>query len=100
MPGLVSCTQTLQALLSAIPIEACNTMGIPDDDPYNTGEDPPIWNEYCTILKDSNLDIELQPIQKWDFYDAVASRDLVLTIQTAEQALWANLPLTVGVRQA
>ena len=52
------------------------------------------------MLKDSDLDIELQPIKKWDFYDAVASRDLVLTIQTAEQALWANLLLTVGVRQA
>lgn len=100
MPGLVSCTQTLQALLSAIPIEACNTMGIPDDDPYALGGDPPVWNEYRTLLKDSGLDIELKPIQKWDFYDAVASRDLVLTIQTAEQALWANLLLTVGVRQA
>ena len=100
MPGLVSCTQTLQALLSAIPIEACNTMGIPDDDPYALGGDPPVWNEYRSLLKDSGLDIELKPIQKWDFYDAVASRDLVLTIQTAEQALWANLLLTVGVRQA
>lgn len=100
MPGLVSCTQTLQALLSAIPVEACNTMGIPDDDPYALGGDPPVWNEYRTLLKDNGLDIELTPIQKWDFYDAVASRDLVLTIQTAEQALWANLLLTVGVRQA
>ena len=100
MPGLVSCTQTLQALLSAIPIEACNTMGIPDDDPYALGGDPPVWDEYRSMLKDSGLDIELKPIQKWDFYDAVASRDLVLTIQTAEQALWANLLLTVGVRQA
>jgi L-fucose mutarotase len=99
-PGLISCTQALRALLSAIPVEACNTMGIPDDDPYALGGDPPVWNEYRSILQDSGLDIELQPIQKWDFYDAVASRDLVLTIQTAEQALWANLLLTVGVRQA
>lgn len=98
-PGLVSCTQVLQALLTAIPVEAANTMGIPEDDPYAMQGDPPIWNEYRSILKESQLDIELQPIQKWDFYDAVASRDHVLTIQTGDQALWANLLLTIGVRQ-
>ncbi|SFH54816.1 RbsD/FucU family protein [Planctomicrobium piriforme] len=99
-PGVVSCTQVLKALLSAIPIEAANTMGIPADDPYALGGDPPIWSDYREILKDSKLNIELQPIQKWDFYDAVASRDHVLTIQTADQALWANLLLTIGVRKS
>lgn len=99
MPGVVSCTQALEALLSAIPIEAANTMGIPDDDPYALGGDPPIWAEYRQLLKDAELDIELEPIQKWDFYEAVASPNLVLTIQTADQALWANLLLTIGVRK-
>ncbi|AMV19535.1 RbsD/FucU family protein [Planctomyces sp. SH-PL14] len=98
-PGLVSCTQVLRALASAIPIEAANTMGIPADDPYASQGDPPIWNDYRGILKECGLPIELQPIQKWDFYDAVASRDHVLTIQTGEQALWANLLLTIGVRK-
>jgi L-fucose mutarotase len=98
-PGVVSCTDVLKALVTAIPIEAANTMGIPEDDPHALGGDPPIWNEYRRVLADAGLDIELQPIQKWDFYDAVASRDHVLTIQTAEQALWANLLLTIGVRK-
>ena len=99
MPGVISCTQALTALLSAVPIEAANTMGIPADDPYALEGDPPVWNEYRDILKAADLDIELQPIQKWDFYDAVASRDHVLTIHTADQALWANLLLTIGVRK-
>lgn len=99
MPGVVSCTQVLEALLSAIPIEAANTMGIPADDPYALGGDPPIWNDYRGILKKAKLNLKLVPIQKWDFYNAVASRDLVLTIQTGDQALWANLLLTVGVRK-
>jgi L-fucose mutarotase len=99
MPGVVNCTQVLEALVSALPIEAANTMGIPTDDPYALGGDPPIWNEYRRIFKGSQLDLELKPIDKWQFYDAVASRDHVLTIQTAEQALWANLLLTVGVRK-
>ena len=98
-PGVVSCTQVLDALLTAIPIEAANTMGIPADDPYASEGDPPIWNEYRDILKRHQLDVQLEPIQKWDFYDAVASRDHVLTIQTADQALWANLLLTIGVRK-
>lgn len=100
VPGVVNCPQVLEALLSAIPIEAANTMGIPADDPYALGGDPPIWNEYRRIFKASSLDLQLKPIDKWQFYDAVASRDHVLTIQTAEQALWANLLLTVGVRKA
>ncbi|HWL06971.1 MAG TPA: RbsD/FucU family protein [Planctomicrobium sp.] len=100
MPGLVNCTQVLTALLSAIPVEAANTMGIPVDDPYALRGDPPIWEEYRSILKQNGVGIELQPIQKWEFYDAVASRDHVLTIQTGEQALWANLLLTIGVRKS
>ena len=99
MPGVVSCTQVLEALLTAIPVEAANTMGIPADDPYAGQGDPPIWNEYRAILLKHRVAVELQPIQKWDFYDAVASRDHVLTIQTGEQALWANLLLTIGVRK-
>lgn len=100
MPGLVNCTQVLEALLSAVPIEAANTMGIPTDDPYALQGDPPIWNDYRRILKHAQLDVQLEPIEKWQFYDAVASRDHVLTIQTAEQALWANLLLTIGVRKS
>jgi L-fucose mutarotase len=99
-PGVVTCRQVLEALVTAIPIEAANTMGIPEGDPYALGGDPPVWAEYRQVLQGAGADIELEPIEKWQFYDAVASRDHVLTIQTADQALWANLLLTVGVRQA
>lgn len=99
-PGLVTVAQVLKVLLTAIPVEAVNTMGMPDDDPYKLPEDPPVWNEYRSILKTAGLELELHPIARWDFYDAVASRDHVLTIQTGDQALWANLLLTVGVRRA
>jgi L-fucose mutarotase len=99
-PGLVTVAQVFKVLLSAVPIEAVNTMGMPDDDPYKLDEDPAAWNEYRGILSEADSTIELKPIERWDFYDAVASRDHVLTIQTGDQALWANLLLTVGVRQA
>lgn len=98
-PGLVSCCQVLDALLTAIPIEAANTMGIPADDPYAAQGEPPIWNDFRRIFREHQSAVQLTPILKWDFYDAVASRDHVLTIQTGDQALWANLLLTIGVRQ-
>ncbi len=98
-PGLVSCTQVLETLLTAIPIEAANTMGIPPDDSFTQSDDPPIWNDFRRILKEAKLDLELEPIDKWEFYKTVASDEHVLTIQTADQRLWANLLLTMSVRQ-
>jgi L-fucose mutarotase len=99
-PGLVTVAQVLRVLLTAIPIEAVSTMGMPDDDPYRLPNDPPVWETYRSILKEAGQQIELLPISRWDFYDAVDSRDHVLTIQTGDQALWANLLLTVGVRKS
>jgi L-fucose mutarotase len=61
-------------------------------------EDPPVWVEYRRELIASGSDLELEPIEKWAFYEAVATPDHVLTIQTADQQRFANLLLTVGVR--
>ena len=97
MPGVVTCTQVLQALASAIPIEAANTMGYERTGPYALTEDPPVWAEYRRVLKDAGLAVQLQPIEKWDFYKAVSTPDHVLTIQTADQQRFANLLLTMGV---
>ena len=99
-PGIVTCAQVLRAVLSAIPIDVVNTMGIPADDPYAKFGEPPVWNDYRQILKDCGLSVALEPILKWDFYKAVESTDHVLTVQTADQALWANVWLTVGCRTA
>jgi L-fucose mutarotase len=98
MPGVVTCTQVLQALVSAIPIEAANTMGYERTGPYALSEDPPVWAEYRKVLKDAGLAVQLQPIEKWEFYKAVSTPDHVLTIQTADQQRFANLLLTMGVR--
>lgn len=97
-PGVPTVAQVLEALLDTIPIDFVNTMGIDPTDPYASAGDPPVWTEYRAILSAARLKAQLEPIIKWDFYNAVASDDHVLTIQTADQALWANLLLTVGVR--
>lgn len=98
-PGVVCCCDVLEALVTAIPIEEAHTMGIPESDPLSKSGDPPIWEDYRAILRGAGVDVTLQPIPKWEFYDAVASPNHVLTIQTADQALYANLLLTIGVRK-
>lgn len=97
-PGVVTCTQVLQALLTAIPIEAANTMMYETTGPYALTEDPPVWAEFRRALTAAKVDLPLRPIEKWDFYKAVETPDHVLTIQTADQQRFANLLLTIGVR--
>ncbi len=97
-PGVVTVSQVLRALLSAVPIDHVSTMGIPPDDPYASAGEPPVWNEYRTILAEAGTGLKLVPILKWDFYTRVESPDHVLTIQTADQSLWANVLLTMGCR--
>ena len=97
-PGVVTCTQVLEALVTAIPIEAAHTMDYERTGPYALKADPPVWADYRAVFKKAKLDVKLQPIEKWDFYKAVSTPDHVLTIQTADQQRFANLLLVMGVR--
>jgi L-fucose mutarotase len=97
-PGVVTCTQVLEVLLTAVPIDAVHTMMYTKDDPYTLNHDPPVWAEYAAVLRRAGLALKLEPIDKWDFYKAVETPDHVLTVQTGDQQLFANLLLSVGVR--
>ncbi|MEI6714414.1 MAG: RbsD/FucU family protein [Verrucomicrobiota bacterium] len=99
-PGVVNCTQALEAILSAVAVDAIHTMGIPPDDSYAQAGDPPVWASYRKSIQGAGLSLDLQPISKWEFYDAVNTPDHVLTIQTADQSLWANLLIVMGCRTA
>ena len=98
MPGVVTCAQALEAVLSAVPVDQVNTMMYTKDDPYALDADPPVWDEYRAVLRRAGLDLKLEPIDKWDFYKAVTTADHVLTIQTGDQQRFANVLLSVGVR--
>ena len=98
-PGLPTVRQVFETLLTAVPVETVNTMGMPDDDPHRLDHDPPVWQEYRQSLLDAGSSLLLQPIDRWEFYEAVSSDRHVLTVQTGDQALWANLLLTIGVRE-
>lgn len=98
MPGVVTCNQVLQAILSAVPIERVRTMQTESSGPYALDGDPPVWNDYRQTIRDAGLDLQLVPTEKWEFYDAVTNDDHILTIQTADQQRYANILLTIGVR--
>ena len=98
MPGVPTVAQVLKAILSAVPVDMINTMGIPPDDPYAAHGEPPAWADFRQIANEAGIRAAIAPISKWDFYAAVESPDHILTVQTADQALWANVLLTVGCR--
>lgn len=98
MPGVINCNQALQAVLSAVAVEAVQTMMYETTGQYALTEDPPVWNDYRQTIKSMGINLELEPIEKWAFYDAVSTPDHVLTIQTADQQRFANVLLTIGVR--
>ena len=98
MPGVVTCAQVLRAILSAVPIDAIRTMNYETTGPYALAEDPPVWDEYRRVIAESGAPLTLEPVEKWDFYKAVATPDHVLTIQTADQQRFANILLSIGVR--
>jgi L-fucose mutarotase len=67
--------------------------------PYAMKEDPPVWNDYRRIVQAAGAGLSLEPVGRWDFYKAVNTPDLALTIHTADQNLYANILITVGVRR-
>ncbi len=91
-PGVVGCVDVLRALATAIPIEAAQVMQPAD------GSRPSIWNDFQSVLNTSGLAPALQTVERFAFYNAASTDQHALTIQTAEQRIFANLLLTVGVR--
>ncbi len=89
MPGVPTCTQVLEALESAINIEAAEVMVPPEGPP------PPIFAEFEKILPEG---IELKSRGRNEFYSAAREKDIALIISTGEQRIYANLLLTIGVR--
>ncbi len=87
MPGIINAVQALNALVTAIPIEAAHVMQPAD------GSEPSIFADF----RDNLPTIELQRLERFAFYEAAKTSDTALVIATAEQRIYANLLLTIGV---
>ena len=86
-PGKLTVTDVLEALISAVPIEAAEVMMTA------SGEEPPIYVEFRQLLPD----LELQDHERFPFYEESKSSDVCLVVATGDQRLYANILLTIGV---
>ena len=84
-------------LAKIIPIEAAQIMAVNTSGAYVLKEDPPIWKEFTRLLTPTDCKGELTKLERFAFYDAAKADDVCLTIATGEQAIYANLLLTIGV---
>lgn len=96
-PGIVDCVQVLAALASAIPIEAAVVMRPEREGPYAMEEDPETWEAFRSVLSEAGVAVDLEPLDRFTFYEAASTDDVALVIATGEQRIYANLLLTIGV---
>ena len=87
MPGMVKVTDVLEAVISATPVEAAHVMATAD------GSEPSIYGEFRQMLPGLNL----QPVERFAFYDLARNPNVALVIASGDQRLYANILLTVGV---
>lgn len=99
MPGVVNVTQVLQSLLGVVPIEAAYVMDYLRTGPYALPAEPPIWDEFRQMLGVIDPDLPLVALERYKFYDFAADPRVALVVQTADQRLYANLVLEIGVVQ-
>ncbi|TWU47650.1 D-ribose pyranase [Rubripirellula tenax] len=87
-PGTVDALTVLDVLLTAVPVQAATVMEAPDD------FHPPIHKLYRQRLDDA---VTWTQMERWAFYDKIASPRTTLMIATGEQRRFANLLLEIGV---
>jgi len=84
-------------LVETIPIELAEIMDTNKSGPYVLKQDPPIWEEFRSILQSTDAKGEVTKIERFAFYVAASQPDVCLTIATGDQRIYANLLLTIGV---
>lgn len=87
-PGLISATDVLKVVASAIPIEAAHVMEPADK------STPPIFTEFQELLP---YGLGLAPLERFEFYAAASRPSVCLVVATGEQRIYANILLTIGV---
>lgn len=93
-PGLLSVTDVLRVLVTAVPIEAAEVM-VPDRSP-----EPAVFDEFRAILQNATggpAELSLSHLSRFAFYDVASQPDVAVVVATGEQRIYANILLTIGV---
>lgn len=88
-PGLIGISELLPIVQTAVNFESATLMRPAD------GADVPAHGDYRETL---GPDVPFDYVDRFDFYELARSEDVGLIIATADQRLYANLMLTVGLR--
>ncbi|KAH3766119.1 RbsD or FucU transport [Pelomyxa schiedti] len=99
MPGVITATQALEAVVSAVPIEAAHVMEPMSTGPYAMSGAPQIWSEFESIMRSAGVGCPIAHYDRQGFYEAVKQDDVCLVIATGEKRIYANILLTLGVRR-
>jgi L-fucose mutarotase len=87
-PGIVDAVTVLDVLLESVPVQGATVMEPPAD------FQPPIHDLYRQKL---GPNVTWTQMERWAFYEKIASPRTTLMIATAEQRRFANLLLEIGV---
>lgn len=87
-PGLVSVIDVLSSVVPAIPVESAFVMVPPE------GPEPAIFSEFRRVLPSGT---PLEKKDRFTFYAEAKTPDVALVIATAEQRVYANILLVIGV---
>jgi L-fucose mutarotase len=99
-PGVVDACTILRLISALVPVEAAEVMAPAKSGPYAMANDPPIWQEYRRILRETaDFRGDFLQRQKTEFNRDTQSEDLALVIATAETQIYANILITIGVVQ-
>lgn len=90
-PDRLLVTEVLAALTDAVPIESATVMSPPPEQP-----EPPVFTAFRTALPHLP---SLTALDRFAFYDTARGPDTALVIATGDRRTYANLLLTLGVRQ-
>lgn len=89
-PGKLTATEVLEVLVDAMAFEAAAVMRPPAEEPL-----PAIFGEFARLLP--KLELELEHLDRFSFYDAAKTEDVTLVIATGDVRTYANILLTLGV---
>lgn len=86
-PGLIGALDILELVVDAVPVEAAHFMLMDD------GHAPPIATDFRRFLP---AQASLDGLPRADFYTWASDQKTSVVVATGEQALFANLVITIG----
>lgn len=92
-PGLLTVDDVLEVLKKTVPIESAAIM-VP-----GPGADTPTHIPAHDGYRESLPDVGFDEVPRFDFYALAKTDDVFCVVATGDQRLYANLLLTIGVRQ-